>query len=255
MFTAINWHRGNCRYSCHGLLGPWVHLKRGGRRLIKSSRARPVQTPFPTASVNGTATAHRISTRTALPASAFKNPLSAQGTYLTIALRSSSQQHKCPMHAPAPESDVVIATRRIMQAEASVAQAEARISQHYIEVLETLAKSARDQRLAHEALNFAKTAHSRAVNELADAKAMADVIHIRAAESNATIHVNATDGSLSLISAILSLVFISGRTFVPQAQYLAAINHRILTVSCFDICYSSHPLRHTARHSRPRIHC
>lgn len=100
-------------------------------------------------------------------------------------------------HDPAPESDVVIATRRVIQAEESVAQAEARISQHYIEMLEALVKSTKDQLLAHEALDFAKSAHVRAVIELADAKATADAIHIRAAESDASIHVNATDGSLS----------------------------------------------------------
>ena len=84
--------------------------------------------------------------------------------------------------APAPETEVAIAMRRIMQAEASVTQAEARVMQQWSVVQTIAAKLPKEQhveelKISQAALDFAQAAHTRAIKvcdqpaaELAEAK-------------------------------------------------------------------------------------
>lgn len=93
-----------------------------------------------------------------------------------------------PSTAPAPETEVAIALRRVTQAEANVPQAEARVLHQFSVVQAIAAKLPKEQHvdelhIAQAALEFAKAAHARAIKvclpleaELSEAKRKAAAV-------------------------------------------------------------------------------
>jgi hypothetical protein len=116
------------------------------------------------------------------------------------------------------ETDLAIATRRLMQAEASVSQAEARVLQQWNMVQAILAKQPKQLRAgelesAQAALKFAERAHARAEAAYTEAK-----LDKAKAKADAAASAHASSASASSSTSAPNAICDSCRPFAAGVQ-------------------------------------
>ncbi len=122
------------------------------------------------------------------------------------------------LNAPAVETELTVATRRLMQAEENAAQAGARVLKQWNDVKAIAAKppqerQERELEIAEEALEFAKAANVRAEKACAAAE-----LDKAKAKADAAASANASSASASSSTSAPNIMCDSSRPFAVQSK-------------------------------------